>query len=147
MKIKMLAKETLEDQMKHLNLITICALALFVVGCGVLSRSAENSRTTQTKRTDLTTDSKKSEPDTPTTDSTSAVTGVAACDEYLAKVEKFLENPKVPQATRDMYKQSLEQNRTAWKQASSTPQGKAGLETSCKMALDAMKPALEQYGK
>lgn len=134
--------------MKNLYLITVFAVAFFVISCGVLGKQAENSQPSMSNQKDSVTEAKKSEPASPsTTDSTSAVTGVPACDEYLAKVEKFLENPKVPQATRDMYKQSLEQNRTAWKQAVSTPQGKAGLETSCKTALDAMKPALEQYGK
>ena len=74
-------------------------------------------------------------------------TGVPVCDEYLAKVEKFVNNPNVPQTTRDAYKQSLEQNRTAWKQAAATVQGKQQLESSCKMALESAKPAFDQYGE
>ena len=87
--------------------------------------------------------------DKPTANSTTSTadTGVPACDEYLAKVEKFVNNPNVPQATKDAYKQSLEQNRTAWKQAASTAQGKQQLETSCKQALESAKPAFDQYGK
>jgi hypothetical protein len=54
-----------------------------------------------------------------------------------------MNNPNVPQATKDIYKQSLEQNRAAWKQAASTPQGKASLESSCKTALDAAKTFLD----
>lgn len=133
--------------MKNLNLIIVFAIALFVMGCGLLGKPAENTQQVKTKEPAPATETKRDEPTSPTSDTTNGVTGVATCDEYLAKVEKFLENPKVPQATRDMYKRSLEQNRTAWKQAAATPQGKAGLETSCKMALDAMKPALEQYSK
>ena len=74
--------------------------------------------------------------------STAANTGVAACDEYLTKVEKCLNNPHVPEAAKAAYRTSLEQNRTAWKQAASTPQGKAALETSCKAALEGAKSFL-----
>lgn len=74
-------------------------------------------------------------------------TGVPVCNEYLAKAEKFVNNPNIPQATRNTYKQSLEQNRTAWKQAASTAQGKQQLESSCKQALESAKPAFDQYGK
>ena len=76
-----------------------------------------------------------------------SATGVAACDEYLAAVEKFVNNQSVPQAVRDSYKQSLEQNRSTWKQAASTAQGKASLESGCKTALDSAKPMLEKYGR
>jgi hypothetical protein len=77
-----------------------------------------------------------------TAPSTAADTGVAVCDEYLTKVEKCLNNPHVPEAAKAAYRTSLEQNRTAWKQAASTPQGKAALETSCKSALDGAKSFL-----
>ena len=104
-------------------------LGLLLTACGGGDKPAANSPT-------------KTETTTSTTE-----TGVPACDEYLAKVEKFINNPNVPQATRDAYKQSLEQNRTAWKQAASTTQGKQQLESSCKMALESAKPAFDQYGK
>ena len=117
---------------------------LLLIGCGTSETAKSDNRTTANTATTTT----KTETTTSTTSAPSGgVTGVAACDEYLTKVEKFLNNPNVPQASRDAYKQSLEQNRTAWKQAASTPQGKASLETSCKAALDAIKPTLEQYGK
>jgi len=82
-----------------------------------------------------------------TSTSSTTETGVPACDEYLAKVEKFVNDPNVPQITKDTYKQSLEQNRMAWKQAALTAQGKQQLDASCKMALASAKPAFEQYGK
>jgi hypothetical protein len=82
-----------------------------------------------------------------TSTSSAAETGIPPCDEYLAKVEKFVNDPNVPQITKDTYKQSLEQNRMAWKQAALTAQGKQQLDASCKMALDSAKPAFEQYGK
>lgn len=113
--------------MKKLTL-TLC-FGLLLTGCSVGDKPAVNS-TTKTETTTST-----------------AVTGVPACDEYLATVEKFVNNPNVPAATKDAYKQSLEQNRTAWKQAASTPQGKASLESGCKQALDAVRPMLEQNSK
>lgn len=73
--------------------------------------------------------------------------GVHPCDEYLSGVETLLKNPNVPQTMRDRYKQSLEQNRTAWKQATATENGREQLESSCKTALHSAKPALDQYGQ
>jgi hypothetical protein len=64
-------------------------------------------------------------------------TGVASCDEYLTKVEKCLNNPNVPEAVRATWRTSLEQNRTAWKQAAANAQARATLETTCRQALDA----------
>ncbi len=74
-------------------------------------------------------------------------TSVASCDEYLAKVEKCLNNPNVPESVRTSYRTSYEQNREAWKQAAANPQTKAQLEVSCKQALDAAKPTFEQFCK
>jgi hypothetical protein len=68
---------------------------------------------------------------------------VAACDEYMAKVEKCVNSPNVPEAAKAAYRQSLEQNRTAWRQAASTPQGKASLETSCQTALASARTFLD----
>jgi len=112
--------------MKKLTL-TLC-LGLLLAGCGGDKPTANSTIKTETT-------------------TSTAETGVPACDEYLAKVEKFVNNPNVPQATKDAYKQSLEQNRTAWKQASSTAQGKMSLESGCKQALESAKPAFDQYGK
>lgn len=133
--------------MKTFTLVTLLALCLFVFGCGgaadkPAAGNAANSANQATKT--------ETKPDVEKKDEKSdsaAVTGVAACDEYLAMMEKFVDNPKVPQATRDMYKKTMEQNRDAWKQAASTPQGKAGLETGCKAALDSSKAAVEQLSK
>lgn len=122
--------------MKTLTLIFSLCLVIFLAGCGSADKPAANTVKTEPAAT--------SKSDTTTS---SAGTGVASCDEYLAKLDKFVNNPKVPQVTRDAFKQTLEQNRTAWKQAASTPQGKAGLETGCKMALDAAKSTLDQYDK
>jgi hypothetical protein len=67
---------------------------------------------------------------------------VAECDEYLAKIQKCMDSPNVPEAAKAAYRSTMEQNRAAWKQAASTPQGKASLTTSCKAALDSAQSFL-----
>ncbi|MDX6613495.1 MAG: hypothetical protein QOD75_2681 [Blastocatellia bacterium] len=78
----------------------------------------------------------------PAASTTTANTGVASCDEYLTQVEKCLNNPRVPDAAKAAYKQSQEQNRTAWKQLASSPQGKVAAESACKTALENAKSFL-----
>lgn len=122
--------------MKKLT-VALCT-ALLLTGCGTSEKASSDNRTATTANTATTTT--KPETTTATTSApTSGVTGVAACDDYLAKVETCLSKPNVPEAAKQAYRQSLEQNRTAWKQAASTPQGKASLESSCKMAMDSAK--------
>jgi hypothetical protein len=125
-------------QMKKLTLTFAVCAAVSLPGCGAanqptaINQLTVNTSTTKTAPTNLNIASN--------TTTASSVTGAAACDEYLPKVEVCLNKPNVPEATKAAYRQSLEQNRSAWKQAASTPQGKAGLETSCKMAVDSAKP-------
>jgi hypothetical protein len=70
---------------------------------------------------------------------TTSETGIASCDEYLAQVDKCLNSPNVPEAAKTAYRQSREQNRTAWKQLAASPQGKAAAESACKTAMDNAK--------
>ena len=134
-------------------LILFCSLSLcaafFLTGCSTSENSnagntanSNTTTTTTTKTTETNTTATATPANTGTT-TTASVTGVAACDEYLARVEKCMNNPHVPEASKAAYKQSLEQNRNAWKQAAATPQGKASLETSCKAALDGAKAFLD----
>ncbi|HEX8353290.1 MAG TPA: hypothetical protein VF611_10340 [Pyrinomonadaceae bacterium] len=71
--------------------------------------------------------------------------GVAECDQYLAAYESCL-NDKVPAAARDMMKSSFETTRASWRQAASTPEGRAGLATACKSARDAARQSMASYG-
>lgn len=64
--------------------------------------------------------------------------GVAECDEYITKYEACI-NSKVPEAQRAMLKGSFEAQRKAFKDAAATPQGKAGLATGCKQAIETAK--------
>jgi len=71
--------------------------------------------------------------------------GVPECDDYLAKYLACIDT-KVPEAARGMVRQQLDQTKAAWKQAASTPQGKAGLAMGCKQALETTKTAMASYG-
>ncbi len=71
--------------------------------------------------------------------------GVAECDQYLAAYETCLKD-KVPAQARDMMKASFDQTRASWKQAASTPEGRAGLATACKTARDAARQSMAAYG-
>jgi len=70
--------------------------------------------------------------------------GVPECDEYLAKVDACISG-KVPPAARAQFNAAVEQNRKAWEQAASTPQGKASLAAACKQATEAAKTAYKTY--
>ncbi|HEY7543232.1 MAG TPA: hypothetical protein VID27_00025 [Blastocatellia bacterium] len=65
--------------------------------------------------------------------------GVAACDEYLTKMEACLSSKKVPDTVKEAYRNSFEQYREAWKKAAADPAGKAALEQGCQSALTAAK--------
>jgi hypothetical protein len=71
--------------------------------------------------------------------------GVPECDDYIAKYEACL-NGKVPDAARDMVRQQLDATRASWKQAASTPEGKASLAAGCKMATETARTAMQAYG-
>jgi hypothetical protein len=62
--------------------------------------------------------------------------GVAECDEYIAKYQKCID--KMPAAAKTTAEQGFKTQRDAWRTAASTPQGKEGLKTGCKMALDSL---------
>ena len=71
--------------------------------------------------------------------------GVAECDEYVKKYLACVES-KVPEAVRGPIRASLEQTRTAWRQAAMTPEGRTGLAQACSMANEAAKTAMTAYG-
>lgn len=71
--------------------------------------------------------------------------GVPECDEYIAKYTACVES-KVPDAARGMVRQQIDASKAAWKQAASTPEGRAGLALTCKQATEAAKAAVQAYG-
>ncbi len=72
--------------------------------------------------------------------------GVAECDNYMKKYMACVDSKKVPEAARAMMRQQMDQTKAAWRQAASTPQGKAGLAAGCKQVDQQSGPAMKAYG-
>lgn len=62
--------------------------------------------------------------------------GVKECDDYIAKYQACID--KMPAAAKGTAQTGFKTQKDAWKAAAATPQGKEGLKTGCKMALDAL---------
>jgi hypothetical protein len=71
--------------------------------------------------------------------------GVPECDNYITKYLACVSG-KVPEASRAQLQASLEQMRTAWKQAAATDAGKASLAQACTAANDAAKSSMSAFG-
>lgn len=71
-------------------------------------------------------------------------TGVAECDDYLAKYQACLA-AKVPAAAQAALAQSLSTTRDVWKQTLAAG-GKDALKASCEMARSASRPSMQAYG-
>lgn len=71
--------------------------------------------------------------------------GVPECDAFMKKYLACID-AKVPDVARLPLKQAFDQQKAAWKQAASTPQGKAGLVTACTQAEAAAKQSMTAYG-
>jgi hypothetical protein len=70
--------------------------------------------------------------------------GVPECDDYMKKYLACIDS-KVPDMARAQLKQAFEQQKSAWKQAASTPQGKSALATGCTQALATAKQSMAAY--
>ena len=62
--------------------------------------------------------------------------GVQECDDYITKYAACI--AKMPAAAKGPAETGFKTQKDAWKAAAATPQGKEGLKTGCKMALDAL---------
>jgi len=71
--------------------------------------------------------------------------GVPECDSYMKKYLACIDS-KVPEAVKGTLKQAFEQQKSAWKQAASTPQGRAALATGCSQAEATAKQSMAAYG-
>jgi hypothetical protein len=71
--------------------------------------------------------------------------GIPECDQYLQKYPACLES-KVPAMAKPQMMAGFEATKQAWMQMAATPQGKASLQMTCKMALDQAKMAMQIYG-
>lgn len=71
--------------------------------------------------------------------------GVPECDAYLKKYMDCIAS-KVPAVARTQYRNAFDQTLQSWRQAASTPEGKAGLALGCKQAQAASEQAMKVYG-
>ena len=71
--------------------------------------------------------------------------GVAECDDYMRKYLACIDT-HVPEASRAMVRQQLDQTREQWRQAAATSEGRSALAVGCKAATDAAKAAMGAYG-
>jgi hypothetical protein len=62
--------------------------------------------------------------------------GVPECDEYLDRFAACL--AKMPPPAQDAVLEGLVAMRRAWAEAATTPEGRTGLATGCRAALDAL---------
>jgi hypothetical protein len=74
-----------------------------------------------------------------------AEVGVPACDEYVQKYSRCVEE-KVPEAVRESMRDALRHTVEAWKDAAANPRVRDSLADACKAALDATKKATEAMG-
>jgi hypothetical protein len=131
---------------KLISLFALCVL----LGCVMLACGGAAENTNMANTTPANANTKAAA--TPAAATTPAATtsaagdiGVAACDDFLKKYEACVSG-KVPAAAQATFKTSLDTWRSSWKKLAETPQGKAGLETACKSALDQAKTSLGSYG-
>ncbi len=78
------------------------------------------------------------------TTGTGTTIGVAECDNYLEKYEACLRD-RVPETVRATFRSSIETQRTSWRNAASTPEGRAGLAQACRAATDAARQSMAAY--
>jgi hypothetical protein len=131
--------------------------ALLLAACGGSDNATNNSsnatganKTATTTSTPATTTT--STPATPTASPASTTTastgdkiGVPECDDFIAKYEACISG-KVPAAARAQFNSTLKQWRDSWRQAASTPQGKAGLAQGCKMSAEQARASMKSFG-
>lgn len=134
---------------KQISLFALCVLlGLVMLACG---GGAENTNTAANANAGATNANTKAAATPAATTSTPASTtaaagdiGVPECDDFLKKYETCVSG-KVPAAAQATFKTSLDTWRSSWKQLANTPQGKAGLATACKSAMEQAKTSLASY--
>ena len=145
---------------RFLGIVMSAGLVLGVAACdkkeGTETKTEVKTPTTETTaKTETKTDTTATKPaDTTATGTATAPAGdtaaaggdigVAECDEYIKKMNEC-STKMAPEAAGPM-KESMETMKKAWKDASSTPEGKTALASGCKQALDAAKSAYASMG-
>ena len=131
-------------------LLTLCALcALLLVGCSYSSTTNNNNMPmANTSKPAMATSTPAMMTSTPaatakTSDSGEKI-GVPDCDEFLAAYDACIS--KMPEVARAQYKAAVASWRTAWRNAASTPQGKAGLAKTCKSVIEQTRASMKPMG-
>ena len=86
-----------------------------------------------------------STPPAPAPGETAGEIGVAECDDYLRKWDTCLAT-KVTGEAHEQVKVALDATREAWKRATASPEGKAGLATACREAAELASMQVAAYG-
>lgn len=116
---------------KSLLIFSILCAAI-LIGCN----KTENSNTAADN-------SNKSTASSGTTASGDKI-GIPECDDYIAKYEAC--TPKVPEAGRAAYKNSLDQVRASWKKLAADPATRGSLAAACKQATEQVAASWKMYG-
>ena len=75
------------------------------------------------------------------------MTGVPSCDLYIAKMELYLQCPKVPQTARDGARQGLDAMKSGWgDMRSMPPEAVAAADDACRQAVDALVQGASAMG-
>jgi hypothetical protein len=131
--------------MNNLNVRLFMFAALV---CGVFFLASCSSTTPTNSNTAVVVNKPADSPkttDAPKTETADSV-GVPECDDYIKKYEACLTKiaKDAPQVQPSL-KTSFEQQRSAIKQAVSTPQGKSMMATQCKQYVESAKQATSAY--
>ena len=132
-------------------LLTLCALcALLLVGCSYSTTTNNNNMSMgNTSRPAMASSTPAMMTSTPaatakTSDSGEKI-GVPECDEFIAAYETCV-SAHVPATAQAQYKAALAGWRNAWRNAASTPQGKAGLAKTCKTVIEQTRASMKPMG-
>ncbi|HEV7375223.1 MAG TPA: hypothetical protein VGN95_10940 [Pyrinomonadaceae bacterium] len=137
----------LKKKLVPLMLSVSCALLL--AACSKSDNTASTNNATTTSKTTTTsspataTTTTTSSPTTTTTASSGDKIGVPECDDFVAKMEACF--PKLPAVAREDYDKNFEKNMKEWRDAASTPQGRAKVAQQCKAITDIMKQSTKGY--
>jgi hypothetical protein len=119
--------------------LAFCLLCAFVlIGCSKTDTMSNDNKTATNSNKTATTSTTSTAP-------SGDKIGVPECDDFIAKYETCVSG-KVPEMARSQFNTMLKNWRDSWRQAASTPQGKAGLATGCKQAAEQARTSMKPYG-
>ena len=122
---------------KFLCVLSFAALAM--VGCKKEGEMAPATGTAEPKKEMMAAEPEKKEamPEAAEAPAPSGgEIGIAECDDYVTKMRACID--KMPAEAQAATKSGFEQSISAWKQAAANEQAKAGVQSACKAALDAL---------